>query len=413
MPKHLPPVASKLIGSKQPAKKMNATLLVLMLVMVINSLAYGTIIPLLYPYASRFGINAVGLGWLFASFSLAQLISTPIIGRLSDKYGRKPLLLLCLLGTGASLALFASAQSVAMLFIARIIDGISGGNNSVAQAIIADTTTGQERAKAFGLVGAAFGFGFLFGPAVGGVLSQYGLTVPFWFAAIVAFFGTAVGAILLPETLSKSVAKEAKKESFFTVDSFKQAFFVGPAALALWMSLIVATALNAFIIGFQAFTNDVLHMSSRDIGLLFAAFGLVSMLMQAGGIKYLLKWFKSKKLVLTITLTVCALALLAVATTTTAITFALVLFAFMIPSAPHYSLISALISERTRPEDQGGILGFNQAVMSVGQIFGPLLAGAVTIYSVHWVFVVASALYAGAALATLPMYARFRKPTNL
>ncbi|HEX7017676.1 MAG TPA: MFS transporter, partial [Patescibacteria group bacterium] len=114
----------------------NPTLLMLALVMLVNALSYGTIIPLLYPYASRFGINAFSLSLLFISYSLFQFIATPIIGRLSDKYGRKPLLLLSLGGTSLSLALFASATTVPMLFIARIMDGITGGNMSVAQAVI-------------------------------------------------------------------------------------------------------------------------------------------------------------------------------------------------------------------------------------------------------------------------------------
>lgn len=147
--------------------------------MLVNALSYGTIIPLMYPYSARFGINALGLSLLFACFSLAQLIATPIIGRLSDKYGRKPLLLLCLGGTGLSLALFASAQNVAMLFVARILDGITGGNNSVAQAAIADSSTGKDRAQAFGLLGASYGFGFLLEPALGGVLSEISLSTPF------------------------------------------------------------------------------------------------------------------------------------------------------------------------------------------------------------------------------------------
>lgn len=413
MPKTSPAKVGASHQSEKSGSVLTPTLLILMMVMVVNALAYGIIIPLLYPYAERFGINPVGLGWLFASFSLAQLISTPIIGRLSDKYGRKPLLLFCLLGTSLSLALFASAQSIVVLFLARMIDGVTGGNNSVAQAIIADSTKGADRAKAFGFVGAAFGFGFLFGPALGGLLSQFGLTVPFWFAAGLGLLGTILGAIFLPETLKKADAREAKRESLFTANSLKVAFFSGPSALVLWLSLVVSIALNVFILGFQTFTVDILAMNSRDVGLLFAAFGLVSMLMQVGGIKYLLAFLKSKKVALSLTLALCALVMVVVSTTRTPLSFGLVLFFFMAASAPHFPMISALLSERTHHEDQGGILGLNQAVVSLGQIVGPLLAGLITTRSVPLVFVVAGVLYALGTLVTLPMYSPVKRKADL
>src|SRR5688500_3483749 len=114
----------------------NTTLLIIAFVMLVNSLSYGIIIPLMYPFSQRFGINAFGLSVMFASFSVAQLISTPIIGRLSDRFGRKPLLMICLFGSAVALAMFAGAQNAFMLFVSRFIDGITGGNNSVAQAAI-------------------------------------------------------------------------------------------------------------------------------------------------------------------------------------------------------------------------------------------------------------------------------------
>jgi len=162
-------------------------MLVLGLVMLVNALSYGMFIPLQYPYASRFGITPVGLSIMLALFSASQFIATPIIGRLSDRFGRKPLLLISLLGTSLSLAFFALAQTAWMLFAARILDGITGGNNSVAQAVIADTTTGRDRAKSFGLLGALFGVGFLLGPALGGLLSRISLTAPFFSASLTLY----------------------------------------------------------------------------------------------------------------------------------------------------------------------------------------------------------------------------------
>src|SRR6185369_12754735 len=164
---------------KKTNNNNNKTLFAISLVAIVNMLGYGIIIPIQYAYVARFGISTVWVGVLFAAFSLAQFISTPIIGRLSDRFGRKPMLVFSVFGTAISFFLFAIANSAALLFIARILDGISGGNISVAQAVISDTTKPHERAKWFGILGASFGFGFVFGPAIGGVLSRYSLQAPF------------------------------------------------------------------------------------------------------------------------------------------------------------------------------------------------------------------------------------------
>jgi multidrug resistance protein len=385
---------------------------ILMLVMVVNALAYGVIIPLLYPYASRFGINPFSLGLLFASFSLAQLISTPILGRLSDKFGRRPVLLFCLAGTALSLFMFAGAKSVLMLFVARIIDGVTGGNNSVAQAMVADSTEGPARAKAFGLLGAAFGFGFLIGPALGGILSQYGLTVPFWFGGILAAVGTVLGIIFLPETLPKQAKKVAKSEPLFNFGSLGKALFAPYTGLVLGISLITAIALNVFILGFQSFTVDILKLPATQVGLLFALFGFVSIIMQAVGLRWLLSVIPSKKIILTGSMIVCAVVMAMLSRTTTFYSFMGVLVFYMIANAPQLPLVSALLSERSRPEDQGGILGINQSYVSLGQIIGPLVAGYIAVVSVPLVFMVGAGVYLLATFATIGLY-RKGKPANL
>lgn len=368
--------------------------------MLVNALSYGTIIPLLYPFAAKFGIDPFGLSLLFASFSLAQFIATPIIGRLSDKYGRKPLLLLCLAGTGVSLALFASATNVAMLFIARILDGITGGNNSVAQAVIADVTTGEDRAKAFGILGASFGFGFLVGPALGGILSGYGLTVPFWFAAGLALIGTLLGVVLLKESLppEKRGEKDEKLGKLFDLNSLVKALFIPTIGSVLLIGLLVTTALNVWIIGFQTTTVDVLKLSTQSVGLLFAAVGLINIIMQGFGIRVLLQFFHSKKNILSMSLLLSTIVLAVFFAAHSFWVFLLLTIAYSLFSSPQLVMLSGLISERTKAEDQGGILGINQAYTSLGQIIGPLAAGALTKVDLSLVYVLATVLM-GMALA--------------
>lgn len=370
---------------------------ILALVMIVNTLSYGIIIPLLYPYASRFGIDPFGLSMLFVSFSLFQFLATPIIGRLSDKYGRKPVLLLCLFGTSLSLALFASAQNVLMLFIARMLDGITGGNNSVAQAMIADTTEGKERAKAFGLVGAAYGVGFLVGPALGGIMSQFGLTAPFWFASFLALVGTILGIVILPETLKVSEAVR-EKQAFFPLKEIVQSMskpIVGPVLL---LSLITATAMNAFFIGFQSFTVDTLKLTAAQIGLVFSFFGLINIIMQAGGVRILLDKVPSKRKILKVSTLLVGIIYMIIPFTNSLLTFVPVSLMTAIIGSPIMIVLPALLSERTSKDDQGIMLGINQSLLSVGQIIGPLIAGLVATANPGNAFIFAGVTYIVATL---------------
>ena len=143
--------------------RQNRNLLIIALIAVVNMLGYGIIIPILFAYSLKFGLNAFQNGLLFAVFSICQFISTPIIGRLSDKYGRRPLLLISIVGTALSFFMMAFAPSAIFLFLARGLDGLTAGNIPVAFAVISDSTKVEERAKAFGLIGAAFSFGFVSG----------------------------------------------------------------------------------------------------------------------------------------------------------------------------------------------------------------------------------------------------------
>jgi len=383
-------------------KKLQSTTAILSFIMVVNALSYGIIIPLLYPYAEKFGITPVGLTLLVTCFSIAQFFATPILGRLSDRFGRKPILILCLLGTSISLGVFALAQSLAMIFIARIIDGITGGNISVAQAIISDSAKGEDRTKSFGMLGAAFGFGFLFGPAIGGILGRYGMTLPFWFAAALALIAVVVSALFLPETLKPALrdVQTQKHEPLFKFRSLWQALFQPYTGIVLTISLISITALNAFFIGFQTYTNDVLNLTPLQIGAFFSAFGLVGILMQVFAIGPVLKKFKSKKTILRFSLFASMVGMMLAFLSNSAWMFFGSTMVFAILGAFRDPIISALLSERTKAEDQGGIMGINQAYMSLGQIFGPLAAGVVIGLSVHYVFLVAAGFLLLSVIAT-------------
>ena len=164
---------------------MSRPLLVIFLTIFVNLVGFGIIIPLLPFYAETFGASPLVIGLLFASFSVSQLVAAPILGDLSDRLGRRPILLFSLIGTVVSFAMLAVAHSLALLFAARIVDGLSGGNITTARAYIADITTEENRAKSFGLLGAAFGLGFIVGPALGALFSHISYTAPIWAAAAI------------------------------------------------------------------------------------------------------------------------------------------------------------------------------------------------------------------------------------
>ena len=181
-------------------------LVIIFLTIFVNLVGFGIIIPLLPYYAETFGASPVIVGLLFAVFSLCQLVAAPALGDLSDRYGRRPVLVFSLAGTVVSFVMLAVAHSVAMLFAARIVDGLSGGNISTARAYVADVTEPKDRARAYGLIGAAFGLGFILGPALSAVLSHISYTAPIWAAAAVTLVATIMAWLWLPETVHRAHA---------------------------------------------------------------------------------------------------------------------------------------------------------------------------------------------------------------
>src|ERR1051326_8550432 len=185
---------------------MTRPLLIIFLTIFVNLVGFGIIIPLLPFYAESFGASPFVIGLLFAVFSLCQLAAAPALGDLSDRYGRRPVLIFSLAGTVVSFVMLALAHSVAMLFAARIVDGLSGGNISTARAYVADITRPEDRARAYGIIGAAFGLGFILGPALSGLLARVSYTAPIWAAAGLTVVATIMAWAWLPETVHRAHA---------------------------------------------------------------------------------------------------------------------------------------------------------------------------------------------------------------
>ncbi|MBK6725485.1 MAG: MFS transporter, partial [Acidobacteria bacterium] len=188
----------------EPKEKFFTTPLIIIFVTIfIDLIGFGMVIPILPYYANTAPFNATPLeiGFLVAIYSLMQFFFSPLLGRLSDRYGRRPILFISLLGSAVGYLVIGFANTLFLVFLGRIISGITGGNISTAQAYIADVTSKKDRAKGMGLFGAAFGLGFIFGPALAGVTSKYGVHVPFFFAAVLSFANAIALYLILPESL--------------------------------------------------------------------------------------------------------------------------------------------------------------------------------------------------------------------
>jgi multidrug resistance protein len=385
----------------------NKELGVLVFICIINSLGFGIIVPLLYSYGKRFGINHETIGLLTAAFSIAQFFATPVLGSMSDKFGRKPLLAISLFGTCISFLMFAFAQGAIMLFAARILDGLTGGNVSVAQAMISDTSTSKDRAKKFGILSSAFGFGFVIGPAVGGLLSKFGPEVPFYFAAGIALIGALCSVFFLKETndhRGKAKLKDAKRFTFLSLISTLKMPVIGTA---IFIGFLLTMAQFTMIIGFQTFSVDGLKLSNTNIGLLYTAFAATGIVMQLC-VPFFTRVITSKAMILLLSTAACLLAMFYTGFTGAVITFSIGMIIYGLFNGLRNPMLNAIIADNNTSNRQGEVMGVNQSYASIGQTLGPIAAGFMAMYSIHYVFFLSAFYILIAFLLTFRLTAKYK-----
>jgi len=369
--------------------KNNRNLLIIALIALVNALGYGIIIPILYSYSARFGLTDFQNGMLFATFSLFQFFSTPLIGRMSDKFGRRPLLLVSISGTVVSFLMMAFAPSAIFLFIARALDGITAGNIPVATAVISDTTKPEHRARGFAIIGASFGFGFVFGPAISALTVGISPSLPFLIAAGISLIAVVSTAIFLPET-NKHIG-EVRNSKLFDWQKLLQALFdknVGPTLL---ITLFYFLGFFAFIYAFQPYLIKVLRLSATNVSILYTMFGVLGLISQLLLVEPLSKRFGIKRTFSSAILTV-ALGFLVMFTFRSFTMFVVSMVIISIPNSMIGPLINTILSRETDERSQGTILGLNSSYMSIGQIFGPILGGAIATYSTMLPFLASAAI---------------------
>jgi len=263
---------------------MTRPLLIIFLTIFVNLIGFGIIIPLLPFYAETFGASPIIIGLLFAIFSLCQLLAAPALGDLSDRYGRRPILIFSLLGTVVSFVMLAMAHSILMLFLARIVDGLSGGNISTARAYVADVTEPKDRARAYGLIGAAFGLGFIMGPALSGMLAQVSYTAPIWAAAALTLVASVMAWVWLPETVHRATAGTGNPLSYLPELVRRPAI-----RRVLTVDFIYWFAFSIFQTTFALFAARRFDFNASRTGYFMAGFGVLGAVIQGGLIRPIIK----------------------------------------------------------------------------------------------------------------------------
>ncbi|WKZ40252.1 MAG: MFS transporter [Anaerolineales bacterium] len=354
---------------------MNKRLLNVGLIVLIDMLGFALIVPLLTFYADSFGATELQTGLLVSSYALMQMIGAPILGRLSDKYGRRPVFLISIFGTFIGFLILGFANSLWWLFASRILSGLTAGNISVAQAYIADVTDEKNRARGMGMIGAAFGIGFILGPAIGGTLSVYGFDVPAFVAAGLTFINLLAVFFWLPESLTEERRAElaSQKEadvSFGALFAALQRPLVGPL---LWVRFGFAVAFNSFQTVFPLYVLYKFDLNAQQTGYILAYLGVVLVIMQGGVIGPLSERFKESNL-LVIFLTFALVGMIGWAVTPSVTLLLVAMFPMAVGAGSFNALINSAISKSVTREEVGGMLGFGAGLESSTRVVMPALA---------------------------------------
>jgi len=380
----------------------NSRLLTIFLIVFVDLLGFSLILPLLPYYAESFGATPVIVGLLVGSYAAAQLIGAPLLGRLSDRIGRRPVLLLSVSGTilgfillgladplGRLLAGLASSQSanvfiVAVLFFSRILDGLTGGNLTVAQAYIADVTDEANRAKSLGLIGAAFGLGFILGPAAGGLLSQWGYSVPAFTAALVSALNLLAIFFFLPESLSPERRENMVNHQRppFTLKTLLAVLNRPKVGPLLHVRLFYGLAFATFQSIFSLYAQSI-GLSSRTTGFVLAYVGLLAVITQAGLIGPLTRRFRETWLIIS-GLWVMGISLLAWAFTSQLWLLLVVILPLSFSGGVLNTVIQSSISKSVSRDEIGGILGISASLEALTRVVAPSVGGFLLGYFGRW-----------------------------
>ena len=387
----------------------SSPLLPIFLIVAVDILGYTIILPLLPFYAEHLGASPTVVGFLVSTYAVCQLVAGPVLGQLSDHFGRKPLLIVSQIGTLIGFIILASANALWLVFLSRAIDGFTAGNLSLAQAYISDVTPPNERARSFGIIGIAFGMGFLLGPALSGYLSQFGYHYPIIAAASLSAVSILTTTLILPgkRALAQLYPESAgpaapggRRVSVLQWNRYAEYFARPSLAPLLWKFFGYVLSFSIFIGGFALFAERRYTWNGhpwgpKEVGYVFAYSGLVGGTLQGGALGRLVKRFGERPLL--------ASSLLA-----SAVGYVVLGWAYTIPILLLSSTIAAfggiarpvvtsLVTQVAGRDEQGAVLGLTQSLTSIAQILGPTLAGVLIDHRLLavWALVAAGVAFVG------------------
>ena len=359
--------------------KNKSALALIFLTVFIDLLGFGILIPILPSFSVKvLKIDETEIGITIAIYSLIQMLFNPILGKYSDKHGRKPVIVVCLLINAIGYLVFSFTHSYLMLIISRVIAGIGGSSIAVAQAYIADVTTKDNRSKGMGLIGSAFGLGFVFGPLIGGLLSNYGYAVTGFVAAGFSLIAFTLTIIYLPESLNSKenaeISKPSQGRKLLDIEGMKRILKKPDLALLIMLFFILTFSFANIYGTFALLGLKVYGFTDMQNGYMYGITGITQAIIQGGLIGRINKLF-SKRKILTSGLFMMTIALAMVPYGQTFLGLAIVSIVLSFGNGIFQPTILSLISEVSSEAEQGITLGLNQSLSAFARVLGPLWGG--------------------------------------
>ncbi len=359
--------------------KNRSALVLIFLTVFIDLLGFGILIPILPSFSVKeLHIDEAAIGIAIALYSFVQFLFNPVLGKLSDKYGRKPVIVVCLFLNAMGYIVFSFTHSYILLLVSRVIAGIGGSSIGVAQAYIADITTRENRSKGMGLIGAAFGLGFVFGPLIGGLLSEFGYAVTGYVAAGFSLIAFTLTILYLPESLKKSQIIEQTqnqlRRKIFDFAAMKKILQKPDLAILVLLFFILTFSFANIYGTFALLGLKVYGFTDVQNGYMFGIVGLTSAIVQGGLIGRINK-VMSKKTILMVGSLLIMVALAMIPYAGTFLGLAIVSIVLSCGTGTFQPTVLSLISEVTSETEQGITLGMNQSLSSFARVLGPLWGG--------------------------------------
>ncbi len=353
----------------------NRALFIIFITVFIDLLGFGVLIPILPTFASsEIGVSDFGIGALVAIYSLIQFLFNPIVGKFSDRVGRRPIILVSLLLTSISYVIFSFSTTFFALLMSRFLAGLGGSNIGTAQAYIADITDKENRAKGMGMIGAAFGLGFVFGPIIGGFLSHYGYEYVGYASASFSFLAFLFALFMLPESVKEKKSLQGFSVKLFNFQDVSKIIKIPNIGIFVFLFFIIIFSVANIYGTFALLGNKYYGFTNRENGYLFGIMGIVSATIQGGLMKRISKSLSEKSILfLGIIFLMTGLFLIPFGINFTGVAFISIIYA--IGTGILQPSIVSFVSKYSPDDKQGMVLGFNSSMASLARVLGPLWGG--------------------------------------